>query len=591
MNFLNNFEKYEHPMFGYVRLPEIKITNEERHAVHAPENCSNYEFLHCLALKGYKDKKHLFQKEKFKDYAARAKRELDLFEKLGFVDYVLLVWKITSWCDSEGIARGLGRGSCGGSLIFYLIGVIGVEPIKYDLFFERFMSEVRAKKKVIDGITYIDGGLAPDVDLDIEQSKRGLVVDYLKSLYPNKVSKIATLSTLSGKVLIKECGKLICEYSEETMKAVADLIPKKFGKVSELSEAYAEVPRFKDWCDINQRAYLTALNLQDLIKNKGSHPSGYVVAFEEIDKFLPTELASGEEGKEITASFTMEHVAYLTIKLDLLGVRCCSVIADVLKATGIKVEDINLDSDPIIYDNLQNLTTPHGIFQIEAPTNLQVCQKIKPKKLSELSDVLAIARPGALSFLDKYVKNDGEKFHPLFDKILESTRGSCLYQESSMSLAHAIGFTLDEAETLRRIIGKKKVEQMVEWEQKVKDKVKENHLPEELGTMLWKILDDSASYSFNKCIWEEELVEIENDDEKPLKSVKIGDKVKALKKNGDSHYVEVLDVMVNIRECYEIVTSNGKKIITSLQHEFVCADGEKRRLKEILDKGLSIITE
>jgi len=497
-DFLSKFEPYEFKKFGYVRLPEIKLTDEERKIVGAPADCSNFEFLKVLARKGFKEK---IPKEKHTQYGERAKRELGMFEKLGFVDYVLLVWKTTFYCDQNGIARDYGRGSAAGSLIFYLLGITNVEPIRYDLFFERFVSETRAKSKVIDGVLYVDGGLAPDVDIDIEQSKRSQVIEYLKELYPARVCKIATLTTLSGKALMKETGKVVGDYKEDEMKAVANMIPKHFGIVKDIETAYKDDKKFREWCDAHPRVYSIALQLRDLIRNKGSHPSGFVIAYDPISDFLPLELVNrpkGQEGKEVAASVTMEYIAYLTIKLDLLGVRCCSVVSAVTKALGLDINTVNIDSDPIIYDNLQNLITPHGIFQLEAPTNLQVCQKVKPKNLSELSDVVAIARPGALSFLDTYSDNKSVSVHPLFDPILKSTRFVCLYQEQMMQLSHAIGFTLDEAEQLRRIVGKKKREEIAVWEEKVNNKIKENNLPQELGTLLWKILNDSASYSFNK---------------------------------------------------------------------------------------------
>ena len=514
MSFLSKFEKYDYPLHGYVRLPDVAIPASEKAAVGLPEDATNAQFLRALAVEGFQK---MVSKENKTVYGARVKKELEIVEKLGFVDYFLLVWKVCSDADKKGYARDYGRGSCAGSLVFYLIGVTLADPIKYGLYFERFISETRAKKKVIDGITYIDGGLAPDVDIDIEQMKRENVINYLKSIYPGKVSKIATLSTLSGKLLIKECGKVVGNLSEDEMKDVADMIPKEFGIVRDIEETYngkkkkdsdewefKPVDAFKSWCDRHQDIYDTALGLRDLIKNKGTHPSGYIVSYDPLDTFMPIQLVknededTGEKTVEVCCAFAMDDVSELTIKLDLLGVRCCSVVADVLKATGEKLTDINVDSDPIIYDVLKSgIKYAHGIFQIEAPTNLKVANTVFPDNLLGLSDVLAIARPGALSFLGKYAENEQEPIHPLFDKILATTRGVCLYQEQMMQLAHAIGFSLEEAEILRRVVGKKKVDEVAVWQQKIKDVIKLNNLPEHLGDLLWKILEDSAKYSFN----------------------------------------------------------------------------------------------
>jgi DNA polymerase III alpha subunit len=151
---------------------------------------------------------------------------------------------------------------------------------------------------------------------------------------------------------------------------------------------------------------------------------------------------------------------------------------------------------------LQDLQNPHGLFQIEADTNFKVCQKVKPKNLEELSGVLALARPGALQFVDKYAAHtnfqQSESIHPFFDDILKDTGGVALYQEQLMRMANKIGFTLDEAEILRRIVGKKKTEEIKAWKNKIEDMIKKNKLPKEVGEIFWRILGDSANYSFNK---------------------------------------------------------------------------------------------
>jgi len=189
------------------------------------------------------------------------------------------------------------------------------------------------------------------------------------------------------------------------------------------------------------------------------------------------------------------------VKLDILGLRAVSVVDDVCKSVGIESSDIDL-THKLIYDNLQELRTPHGLFQIEADTNFRVCQKVKPKNLDELSAVLALSRPGALAFVDQYAEyaNTGEtkSIHPFFDDILSLTGGVALYQEQLMKMANKVGFSLDEAEMLRRIVGKKKVSEVKKWKKKIKDKVKENDLDPKVGDILWSLLEDSANYSFNK---------------------------------------------------------------------------------------------
>jgi DNA polymerase-3 subunit alpha len=491
------FKNLDLPLYG-VRLPEFKIDNSYKHELEVSEDVSNYEFLRALALKGFKKLNLQKGSEEYRKYIDRAKYELETLKELEFVDYIILVWNVIDYCNKNNIPVGLGRGSAAGSLILYLIGVTQIDPVKYDLYFERFISKIRAKKQVVDGVTYLDGSLMCDVDLDICYYNRHRVLQYLEEQFKGKTSKILTLNTLSGKLLMKECGKIIGEKSEQEMTEVSSLIPKVFGQVKDITTAYEEVPKFKEWCDQNKEIYQIALKLRNLIKNKGVHPSGVLLAYDNLNNSCPTEL-SGD--KESVSSFDMSWVTLFNIKLDILGLRSVSVVDDVCKNIGIKITDIDLNHESI-YRNLQDLKNPHGLFQIEAETNFRVCQKVKPKNLEELSGVLALARPGALQFVDKYAAHtnyqQSESIHPFFDSILKETGGVALYQEQLMKMAHKLGFTLDEAEILRRIVGKKKVDEIKEWKNKIEKKCKENKIPKEVGEILWKILEDSANYSFNK---------------------------------------------------------------------------------------------
>jgi DNA polymerase-3 subunit alpha len=496
-SFFSKFEDINLDLHG-VRLPEFNIDSSAKRHLNLSEDVSNYEFLRALSLNGFKELKIDKNQQEYKKYTDRAKHELETLKELGFIDYILLVWDVINFCKTNDIPVGLGRGSAAGSLILYLIGVTRIDPVKYNLYFERFISTIRAKKQVINKITYLDGSLMCDVDLDICYYNRHKVLEYLENKFKGKTSKILTLNTLSGKLLIKECGKIVAEKSEEEMTATSSLIPKIFGQVKDITSAYEEIPKFKEWCDDNKEAYEIALKLRDLIKNKGVHPSGVLLSYDDLEKVCPTELSSD---KEAVSSFDMNWVSLFNIKLDILGLRSVSVVDDVCKRINIKISDIDLN-DPSIYRALQDLRSPHGLFQIEADTNFKVCQKVKPKNLEELSGVLALARPGALQFVDKYAAHtnlqQSESIHPFFDDILKQTGGVALYQEQLMQMANKIGFTLDEAEILRRIVGKKKTDEIKTWQKKIETKVKENKLAKEVGDILWKILEDSANYSFNK---------------------------------------------------------------------------------------------
>ncbi len=497
-DFYTDFKKLDLELHG-VRLPSFEIEKEVKRELKVSEDLNNYDFLRKICLDGFNKLDLKKGTKEHDEYVERARHELKILKELGFIDYVLLVWDVINYCHRSDIPTGLGRGSAAGSLVLFLIGVTKIDPVKYGLYFERFVSKIRAKKKVVDGVTYLDGALMCDVDLDICYYKRGQVLKYLEEKFEGSTSKILTLNTLSTKLLIKECGKIVGEKPETEMNEVTAMIPKMFGVVKELTEAYDEVEKFRDWCDENQEIYNIALKLRGLVKNKGVHPSGMLLSYHKMNESCPTELSSD---KDPVSSYDMNWSSLFNVKLDLLGLRGVSVADDVCKQVGIKLTDINLNH-PTIYQNLQDLQTAHGLFQIEADLAHRVTQTVKPRNLEELSGVLALARPGAMAYMDQYSAYTNhdvyDPIHPFFDDILKETGGVALYQEQLMKMAHKVGFTLDEAEILRRIVGKKKVAEVRKWKKKIKDKVKENNLDKEVSDILWKVLEDSANYSFNKA--------------------------------------------------------------------------------------------
>lgn len=485
------------PTAAGVLLPKILIDQKYYDILGIPHNTSNFDFLRHLAHKGVKDK-GIDQLPIKQAYYDRAKMELTILNELGFIDYILLNWDILKFCHENDIPTGPGRGSAAGSLILFLIGVTKVDPIKHDLYFERFVSKSRARKIEHNGVTYLDGSLLADVDNDISYERRKEVIQFIENKYKGKTCKILTMNTLSAKLCIKECGKIVAELDETTVNLISDIIPKKFGKVAPLSEAYKEVEKFKEFADQYPSVYKIAKKLENLNKNTGVHPSGIAISHDEIIDVMPVQKTGDGD---LVSGYDMNNVAELTVKFDILGLRTLSVIYDVCKQTGVDISKIDLNSE-LIYQNLQSITTSQGLFQIEADTNFRVCQKVKPKNLEELSAVVAIARPGAIEFLDQYARyvetNDFQGVNPFFDDVLSYTGGIPLYQEQLMKMAVKVGFTLDEAEQLRRIVGKKKVDQIESWRQKIQDKIKENNLEKEIGDILWKVAEDSANYSFNK---------------------------------------------------------------------------------------------
>ena len=496
-NFTEQFSSYDECVPAGVRLPNIKIEDRYYKMLEAKSDISNYDFLRKLCHKGVYDKGIDKFKNK-KEYFDRAKTELTILEDLGFTDYILLNWDILNYCHENNIPTGPGRGSAAGSLVLYLIGVTNVDPVKYNLFFERFVSKSRARKIEHNGVAYLDGSLLADVDNDIAYERRSEVINYIEKKHPGRTAKILTLNTLSGKLCIKECGKIVGELSEQEVNEVSDTIPKRFGVVVPLKTALEESEKFVDWSAKNAESFNIALKLEGLNKNTGVHPSGIAISFDKMTDICPIQKSN--DGALVTG-YDMNWVSELMVKFDILGLRTLSVIHDVCKNLNIDCEDIDLN-DASTFTPLQSLSTPHGLFQIESDTNYRVCKKIKPRSLEELSAVVAIGRPGALEFLQDYATyietSEAQVIHEFFSDVLDYTGGIPLYQEQLMQMAVKVGFTLDESEQLRRIVGKKKVDQMPAWKAKIREKVQQNNLPEEVGTILWSVAEDSANYSFNK---------------------------------------------------------------------------------------------
>jgi DNA polymerase-3 subunit alpha len=319
-------------------------------------------------------------------YTERLEMELDIFKELDFVDYVLLNWDILNFCHENNIPTGAGRGSAAGSLVLFVVGVTKVDPIKYELFFERFVSRSRAKKIIKDDITYLDGSLLPDVDNDISYDRRAEVIKYIEQKHLGKTSKILTLNTLSSKLCIKECGKIVGGFSETDVNEVSDNIPKLFGRVFELEEAYKENDKFRTWVDQNRFVFEIAKKIEGLNKNTGVHPSGIAISYYKIEEVCPVQKTSDGD---LVSGYDMNYVAELMVKFDVLGLRTLTVVSEVCKRLNIDMTSIDPE-DPFIYESFQNLRTPQGLFQIEAETNFKVCRKVKPKSLEQLSAVVAI---------------------------------------------------------------------------------------------------------------------------------------------------------------------------------------------------------
>lgn len=433
------------------------------------------------------------------EYYDRIKLELDTFKELGFTDYMLLNWDVISFAKKANIPVGEGRGSAAGSLVLYLLEVVDKDPLKYGLYFERFVSKSRAKR-VTDkhGKEFLVGSLAPDVDTDIAHNQRYKVVDYIESQHKGRTARILTYTTFSSRICIKEAAKYFGEFNEEQANMVSDMIPEKHGKVLSLVDAYEESDKFRDWVNENGEIYDQALLFENLNKNNGVHASGIAICSQPIKDVIPLKYTKDDE---LVTGYDMDDVADLMVKFDILGLRTLSIIDLVCKEVGVDFGDIDTE-DNFIYQKLQDFNDPVGLFQISAHTNFEVAKKVKPINIFELSDCVALARPAALPFVDEYVQQKITQqklgLNDKLDDILSTTKNVMLYQEQTMRVCHEVfGMSLDDAEQLRRAIGKKKEKEIPQWKDKIFKAAEKLDLPIEVAEYFWGVVESSASYQFN----------------------------------------------------------------------------------------------
>tara|TARA_R110002051_G_scaffold87914_1_gene155012 strand:- start:5094 stop:7652 length:2559 start_codon:yes stop_codon:yes gene_type:complete len=494
-----NFTPYDDCEPAGVDLPKTVVDANKLEEIGLSLDSSTKEILYELARKGLREK-GITKLENKEAYFERAKKELETFEELGFTDYILLNWDVLNFCHENNIPTGAGRGSAAGSLVLFLLGVTNIDPIPHDLFFERFVSKTRAKK-VTDkrGKEFLVGSLLPDVDSDISYDQRQKVIQYIERKHEGKTAKILTFNTFSSKLCIREATKYFDEAREDDANEVSDMIPKLHGKVFPLEQAREESGKFKVWVKEHSKTFKNALKIENLPKNTGVHPSGIAICAEKIENVVP--LQKTKDGDLITG-YDMSDVADLMVKFDILGLRTLTIAHKTCEKVDIDIEDID-PNDQMIYDILQDFRHPTGLFQISAETNFKVCKEIKPININELSDVVALARPAALEFVDTYkTQKDFPSelnLHPELDKILSWSKNVILYQEQLMQIAHKVfGLSLEEAEILRRIVGKKKVDEMPKWKDRIYDAAIEKGLEEKIADFYWNSLVAAAHYSFNK---------------------------------------------------------------------------------------------
>jgi DNA polymerase III alpha subunit len=596
-DFINSFEGITFPNLGFIKIPQIPISDEEKKAVKLPPEATQEQVLYALAQRGFNDKlkSGVIPKDQKKVYAERLRMEFDVIKSLFFIDYIILVYKIIEFCKKNDILNSPSRGSCGGSLLLYVLGVIKIDPIKHKLLFERFISAARTEIREINGEKYLASSSLPDVDIDSDRALKSRINDFMAESFPKRTAAILTFNTFQSKSLLKEVLKCVENVDEDTAKAASSIIETKFSVVDTIEETMEKNPAFAKWSKDHALSCDICNKLKGLIRNKSVHPSGVLICYDELLSCVPTELSSDK--KEVT-SYDMEYAQAVGIKVDNLGLKNLGSIKMCLDMVGKKMEDIDV-SDPSIYSFLLlHADYTYGIFQAEDGLGKQVLKQIRPMNVEDVTNSIAIGRPGSLSFLDAYLKfrKTGERreIDPRVEDILAPTGNIIIFQETIMALAGRMAdFSPQERDGIRKAVGKKLMDKMMSYKEKFVAKSLQNGYKEEFVDSIWKTFEESGNYSFNRCIFEEELVEKETYDGyvyTKIKNIIPGDRVKAFDTaTKKTHNVNVIHIFRSRKTIYEVTLGDHRQIRTSIDHKFLCEDMVMRPLRALTSLKTKVI--
>ncbi len=421
--------------------------------------------------------------------------ELGVIKQMGYSAYFLIVFDFIDHARQRKIPVGPGRGSAAGSLVAYSLGITNIDPLKYGLLFERFLNPERVSM--------------PDIDVDICYERRGEVIDYVVRKYgADKVAQIITFGTMAARLAIKDVGRAMdIPYSE--VDRVAKLVPaelnvtieKALNDVAELKELYDRKPEIKDLID-------TAAALEGMPRHASTHAAGVVITPEPLTHYIPLYKAS--DGP-VTTQFAMGTVEELgLLKMDLLGLRTLTVVDDAVRlvwdSTGkeLDIEKIPVD-DRATYEMLSRGETA-GVFQLESSGMRSILRDLKPEIFEDIVALVALYRPGPLGsgMVDDFIKNKhgvkkAKYLHPKLEPILKDTYGVILYQEQVMRIASDLaGFTLGEADLLRRAMGKKKPEILAGLRAQFIEGARGNGVKEVIAGQIFDLMEYFAGYGFNK---------------------------------------------------------------------------------------------
>lgn len=473
--------------FGVTKLPKYDV----------PEGYTSWEYLQHLCYQGLK-KRYPSGDEALKN---RLEYELSVIKSMGYVDYFLIVWDFIKYAKDHGIMVGPGRGSAAGSIVAYCLEITSIDPIKYQLLFERFLNPERVSM--------------PDIDVDFCFERRQEVIDYVVEKYgSDRVVQIVTFGTMAAKGVIRDVGRVM-DLPYAFVDSIAKMIPKELNITldralsmnPELKKLYQEDDRVHELIDMSKR-------LEGLPRHTSMHAAGVVISQKSVDEYVPLSL--GSDGS-VVAQFTMTTLEELgLLKMDFLGLRTLTVIQDAARLASESAGE-RIDINQIDYDDkrvLESIGTgkTDGIFQLESGGMKSFMKELKPQNLEDIIAGISLYRPGPMDFIPQYIKgkNHPETITydcPQLEPILAPTYGCIVYQEQVMQIVRDLaGYTLGRSDLLRRAMSKKKGEVM-ERERKnfVYGNPEEgvpgciaNGIDEETANKIYDEMIDFAKYAFNK---------------------------------------------------------------------------------------------
>ncbi len=475
--------------FGKYKVPHYEV----------PEGYDSWSYLNKLCQEGmterYPDDDGTLKK--------RMEYELSIIKDMGFVDYFLIVWDYINYCRQNDIAVGPGRGSAAGSIVSYCLKITNIDPIKYNLLFERFLNPERVSM--------------PDIDVDFCFERRQEVIDYVGEKYgSDKVVQIVTFGTMAAKGVIRDVGRVM-DLPYAYVDSIAKMIPNEQNQGVSIDRALEMNPEFRKLYEEDKQVHTLitmSKRLEGLPRHTSTHAAGVVICPDSAEKFVP--LSRGVDGA-VTTQFTMTTIEELgLLKMDFLGLRTLTVIQNAVrlieKKTGIFIDVDKIDyNDPAV---LASIGTGHtdGIFQLESGGMKGFMKELKPRSLEDVIAGISLYRPGPMDFIPKYIKgkNDPDSVSydcPQLEPILKPTYGCIVYQEQVMQIVRELGgYTMGRSDLVRRAMSKKK-QYVMEQERKnfIYGNPKE-HVPgcvekgisADVASHIYDTMMDFAKYAFNK---------------------------------------------------------------------------------------------